>query len=434
LIAPIEVAGVASGLKAGFDRIGVDVELVFSQPHRFGYSSTSGRFTPRIWARLGAACFSQERKPTLLKLLIWKAWSVWVLAWALWRFDSFIFMFGNTITNSRFEPRLLSMLKRKVVMVYCGTDARPPYVDGQIFNDPKLNDPQTVIRLARKTAARVALHEKSGFTCINSPYTAQFHESRYVSWFAIGLPRLVPTAAKLKDAVSEQTGTRHGPVRILHSPSNSAVKGTSQILAALEEMKQRGYSFELSLLHDVSNETVLEEISKADLIIDQLYSDTPMASFAAEAAQFGKPILVAGYAASADLAELTRSPAPPTMFVQPDEIASALESLLSEPGLRGRLGQEAYAFAQGPWSPEAVAQRYMRLLEGEPPPEWLISPEDVYYVHGCGLSEADAQKFVRQIVTAGGASALQLDHKPTLRDAFLAFAAAGDPRDLQTQQ
>ena len=40
------------------------------------------------------------------------------------------------------------------------------------------------------------------------------------------------------------------------------------------------------------NDIVLAEIARSAFVIDQLYSDTPMAGFAAEAARLGKPAIV----------------------------------------------------------------------------------------------------------------------------------------------
>ena len=422
LIGPLEIAGIAGGLKAGFDRIGVEAELVFSQPHPFRYGASASRSViPRIWSRLGEACFGGRNGGPwrALLLLVWKAWSVCVLAWALWRFDGFIFLYGNTLTNSRLEAWCLAKLHKRVVVIYCGSDSRPPYIDGQAFWDASIDRPEAVAALAARVSSKIALYERHGFICVNSPFTAQFHGSPYVSWFAMGVARSFVRAPEPEPGA--------GPLRILHSPSNPPVKGTPHIVALVEELKRRGHALELVLLHKVPHDLVLGEIARADIVVDQLYSDTPMAVFALEAARCGKPVLVAGYAAWDDLAEVVRAPAPPSLFVRPEALGEALERLITDPGLRTRLGCEARAFVDSDWAPEAVATRYLRLLRDGPPDEWTIAPDAVVYLHGGGLAEDNARRAVAELVGACGPAALHLDHKPELRDAFLAFARGAEP-------
>lgn len=420
LIGPVEVAGIAAGLKAGFDRIGVDSALVFSQSHAFGYGSDEAApFTARVWRRLGDRYVAAGRAGSRLApawLLVWKAWSLWLLAWALWRFDAFIFLFGNTLTNTRLEAWLHARLGSRVVIVYCGADARPPYIDGQVYHDLKLSRPEAVARLAAKARGRIALHERHGFTAVNSPFTAHFHSRPVVSWFAMGVPR-----AAAEPAPPPQAADGNGPVRALHSPSNPAVKGTERIVEIVEELKRRGHAVELTLLRNVPNDRVFEEIARADFVIDQLYSDTPMAAFAAEAAHCGKTVLVGGYSAD-DFAGLVSAPAPPTLYVRPEAVAEAVERLVEDAPYRRRLGAVAREFMLSDWSSEAVARRYLRLLTGTAPPEWLIQPDSVLYLQGGGLTEEEARRSVAALIEAAGPGALQLDHKPALRDAFVAFA------------
>lgn len=45
----------------------------------------------------------------------------------------------------------------------------------------------------------------------------------------------------------------------------------------------------------MSNATVLQELQQCDFVIDELYSDVPLAMLATEAAIFGKPVIVGGY-------------------------------------------------------------------------------------------------------------------------------------------
>jgi hypothetical protein len=428
-IGPVEVSGIAAGLKGGFDSIGVDASVVLSQPHPFGYELPLERsWVADVWLKLGAPLLASRGSalPRRLGWALWKGWSVVVLLWSLGRFDAFIFLFGNTITNSRLEPRLLSLFGKKVAMVYCGSDARPPYVDGPTCLTPAAPTGAMLGRLAARIAGRVALHEEAGFFCVNNPFTAQFHRRSYLNWFAMGVPRLLSRPSSGAIDAAADVGER--PVRILHSPSNPTIKGTREIAAAVERLNANGHPVELVMLSGVPNERVQTELGACDLVADQLYSDTPMAGLAVEAAHHGKPSVVGGYAAVADLAAALPRGWDASLFVHPDSIGAAIERLVLDRALREDLGRRARDFVVREWSPETVAGRYLRLLSGHAPAEWYVAPEALVYVAGAGMPEAEARRSVARTVAAGGPSALGVDHNGRLREAFLAFARGpGEP-------
>ena len=83
---------------------------------------------------------------------------------------------------------------------------------------------------------------------------------------------------------------------ILHAPSNPEAKGTAKIISAIDSLKSTDKNFELILLEDQGNLEGLQAIRECDFVINKLYPDTHMAGFPCEAAWFGKPAIVGGYA------------------------------------------------------------------------------------------------------------------------------------------
>ncbi|MFT3956835.1 MAG: hypothetical protein QM722_21350 [Piscinibacter sp.] len=118
---------------------------------------------------------------------------------------------------------------------------------------------------------------------------------------------------------------------------------------------------------------------------------------------------------------------PPTCFVPPEQLEAALAALAGDRTERERLGAAAQAFVAGHWSPAAVGARLLRLLRGDIPAAWWREPAQVDHLQGCGLAESAARDRVRTLVERFGAGALQLDDKPVLRDAFIAFANGAHP-------
>lgn len=430
-VGPVEIAGIASGLVQGLRECSVDAQVMLSTPHPFQYGSEPVSWLIRVWQKIGAARTATPRQRLLRKLLLAVAHDLWgglVLARVLASFDAFIFIFGQTLTNSKFELWLLKRLGKKIVFIYCGSDSRPPYIDGArypglVSDDlPKIS---TVLRIVRRCKRKIRLHEHYADYVINSPTTAHFLERRYINWFAMGIPRVLPNFLPGSTAVSAKPGM----VRILHSPSNPLVKGTEAILSALDNLRKKGYLIDLIKIQGMPNEVVLRELAQCDFVVDQLYADTPLATFATEAAFFGKPAIVGGYFANTVADCLAAEDIPPSMFVLPDELESAIERLILDAELRRLLGERARQFVSTHWSLHGVARRYVQLLNDEVPDQWWCDPASVSYLEGCGLPRGRAKRLISLLVDRFGADALQLHDKPELEADFVKFAQ--EPREQE---
>lgn len=418
-VGPLEVAGIGAGWVEGLRTNGALADLVCAYTHRFAYSNeTAPARVVRWWAYWGSA---RAELPTsrpvakgfamaMQQLLSWG-----VLAWATRRYDAFVFLYGETITNTGLEIPLLRALGKRVVMVFVGSDARPPYIDGGWFPADQPFDLTAARDAAQRQQRKVTRLERHASVCVNAMATAHFHRRRFVDWFALGIPR---TAQPVVPVASSHV------IRALHSPSHPVLKGTAQIRAAVDRLRARALPIELITVEGRPNAEVKQALRDCDLAIDQLYSDTPMAAFATEAASVGRAVLVCGYNAGRINATAAGLPMPPTRFVHPDALESALEALVSDREARDTLAAEGHAFVARHWSPDAVAARLMRVLRGDIPKTWWCDPAKVDHLQGCGLSEAVTRTRVRQLIERFGISTLQLDDKPALREAFVAFAAA----------
>lgn len=189
----------------------------------------------------------------------------------------------------------------------------------------------------------------------------------------------------------------------------------------VQRLQARGVPLELTELVGQPNDRVLEALVDADMVVDQLYSDFPMAGFAAEAASLGRPALVGGYDSHSILARLPKEARPPTVFCPPDAIEDAVVHLTHDAIARRDLGSRAFEFVRDRWSAASVAERYQHLFRGDIPGEWWRDPGDVDMLHGACLSEHRARALIRAVVERGGPDALQLADKPPLEAAMLAF-------------
>ncbi|WP_341890090.1 hypothetical protein [Variovorax sp. YR752] len=416
-VGPLEVAGIGAGFVEGLRANGASADLVCAYAHRFAYSAQAvpARIV-RWWAHWGTrrAALPASRPVAkgfafgLQQLIGWA-----VLAWAVRRYDAFVFLYGETITNTGLELNLLRWLGKRTVVVFVGSDARPPYIDGGWFPADRPFDLDAVRLAAARQQRKVTRLERQASLCVNALATAHFHRRRFVDWFALGIPRAAQAAAPAPNGTT---------LRALHSPSHPVLKGTARIRAVVEALRAKGVAIELVTIEGRPNAEVMQALRDCDLAIDQLYSDTPMAAFATEAASVGRAVLIGGYNAGRVAADASGLPMPPTRFVHPDSLETALEALAADRAERERLGAQAHAFVAGHWSPAAVGARLLCLLRDDIPPVWWREPAQVTHLHGCGLAEDAARDRVRSLIDRFGAGALQLDDKPALREAFIAFA------------
>lgn len=442
-----EVSGYFSRLRKGLEDLGVECVHVSLQPHRFGYSGgqRSSFFPSFACATVRWRLHASNRGPFIraILLILTLLSRMLLFIWAIVRFDTFVLGAGSSFFRF-LELPLLRLFGKRVVYTLHGTDARPPYIDGffqpehyELRQDPAEETKGAMsvkrsarmvegyIRIAARRRRQLRQIERHAHVVICGPSYSHFLTRPFVSFYSVGIPLIVSQNQVRRDERS------HEKVEILHAPSYAPGKGTDQIRAIMAALEAQGLSIEYREITGRPNSEVLAEIERSDLVVDQLYSDTPMAGFAAEAASLGKPAAVGGYYSQVMQTHLAGDQIPPTSYCHPDELQETVGMLVKNQEKRLWLGHAARNFVLENWSAQTVAGRFLRLLEGAPPSEWLIDPMRVMYLQGCGLSERQAKANVAAVIRTGGVEALQLSHKPELEKLFLEFAKS-EITDVQT--
>jgi glycosyltransferase involved in cell wall biosynthesis len=246
------------------------------------------------------------------------------------------------------------------------------------------------------------------------------HEQPVVAFLIIGIPR-TPLATPPRPRSS-------GPVRIVHAPSHPVAKGTARIREAVEAVLASGRDVEYVELVGVPNEHVRHELARCDFVVDSAYSDTPMAGLAADAALFGRPTIVGGYAWDETRRFTRDADLPPSHCCNPRDLRAAIEMLVDDEEYRLELGRRAHAFVSERWSSTAVAERFLRLFDGPAPAEWLCDPREIRYLGGWGQSQRRSRELTRATIDVFGVGALQLRDKPELERLYVDFARVTDAR------
>ena len=191
----------------------------------------------------------------------------------------------------------------------------------------------------------------------------------------------------------------------------------------MNRLRARGHDLTLVMIVGRPPREVLAALADCDFVIDELYSDTPVAAFATEAAAFGKPAVVGMH----DVEPLRRTVPPgmfpPSLVCHPDGLDEAVEKLVVDEAYRRRLGAEAQAYVREHWSADIVATRFLRLASGDVPGEWMFDPSDLRYVHGWGLTLSRLRQVIAGTVAEGGFEALGISDKPELLQRFRELVA-----------
>ena len=406
-----ETAGYCSGLVAGFRALGLRADHLNLGADPRGYAAEPPPRRARIVRWLAARRRSGPGPRAAWTAFHRLAMSL-LLVHSLLRYDAFVFRAGDSFLGLR-DLALLRRLGKPVAVVFFGSDSRPSYLNGaEVARDG------SGIGLAVQTAAKrrmVERTERDAGAIVCHVMSAQLHSRRAVAFLAVGIPRESWGVAPLPS---------DGTIRVLHAPSLASGKGTEVIRRAVDAVRAAGVNVELEAISGRPNHEVIGAIERSHFVIDQLYSDTPMAGFAAEAAARGRPAIVGGLGWDDLRAATPPEMVPPAHLCHPDQLTEAIERLATDHEYREELGERAHRFVAERWMPEAVAARLVAVLRGGAPAEWWFEPAAIASVGGAGMPLDRVAAAVRAVIEAGGAGALKVGDKPDLERRLVEMATS----------
>jgi len=418
-----EIAGYCHSLRDGFDNLGYNCTFMNTHAHPYDYLDDKGRINYLVDLFLFVENKRKESYKSQLFLNRYflhyfaKVMRFLLFLWAIISFDVFIFVSHSTFFGNKMDLPILKFFRKKIIFVFLGSDARPPYINGFKIAQIGKSNIEWYIRSTRQKKQNLCFVEKYSDHIINIPSINYFHEMPFINFFAIGFPKSIST-----NFLSNSNYSSGKTIKILHSPSNLQGKGTDIIREIIIKMQNKGYGIEFVELTNQPNAVVLESLLSCDFVVDQLYSDTPLAGFATEAAFFGKPAVVGGYYADYIWNDVPLDYIPPSEYVHPGNLEQAIEKLIVNEKYREKLGKKARHFAESYLKPELVATRYLRLINDDAPDEWYCDPNTIQYLHGAGLSEQHGKEMVASMIREGGLKSLCLEDKPELEKLFLEFS------------
>lgn len=342
LQAPYNIANVAWGTALGLRSLGQEAEVWQVEPNKYAFPcDRTFPFPPPDWR-------------TFLKLI----------DEALDSFDAYHFHYGGSLVPRQrgsvpalWDLPLYRNAGKRVVFTFHGSDVRigSVYAAGNRWwtlpADPARDDAiRKRLELCRTYADRLF---------VTSPIDRVWVPEAYLH------PRVVLTSE-----IRYAGPTVRAHPRVVHAPSNRAVKGTEYLLAAVESLRSDGIDIDLTLLENLPHQQLLEEIAGADIVIDNLILGD-YGVIGLEAMAMGKTVVCR-------LADEVRDEmgSVPVVPADPKRVARVLKEVVSDRALREELGPRARSYVEEHHSPRAAAEAVMsayslRLAEITPGfPDW----------------------------------------------------------------
>ncbi|MCW0190485.1 MAG: hypothetical protein OJJ55_04225 [Rhodococcus sp.] len=158
------------------------------------------------------------------------------------------------------------------------------------------------------------------------------------------------------DVVAPRTD---GPIRILHAPSDESTKGSAQVYAAIDALKEK-YPIEFLVVKGVTHERAMQMYREADFVIDQLLYGW-YGGFAVEVMAMGKP--VGAYIREEDLHFVPQAMVAdlPVIRLHGDTLTTDLEAAILERDRWPEIGTRSRRFVEKWHDPVRIAHALARI-------------------------------------------------------------------------
>jgi glycosyltransferase involved in cell wall biosynthesis len=258
-------------------------------------------------------------------------------AWALRHADVFVTSFsGGFLSATRLrdlEARLLRLAGKKLVVFPYGSDIAVAGHLGPIEQAMAVDYPG-LIAAAGDIRARVDWFCDNADVVVRTlqPGYLPRHDVLWPSVLAIDTDRFAPPAAE-----RGRGDGRNGEVVVVHAPNHRELKGTAEVIAAVEALRGEGLDVRLELLERRPNDEVRAALRRGDVLVDQLLCGFGM--FAVEGLACGIPVVSCLRWMAPELLEHPSIATSPIVDAATDDVVDRLRELVTDPARRLALGR-----------------------------------------------------------------------------------------------
>jgi glycosyltransferase involved in cell wall biosynthesis len=248
---------------------------------------------------------------------------------------SLVHYHGGVILRSHWhhliEGKLLAKKQIPMIMSFGGSDAR-------IVSEARAKNPYFFRQPDEQRDDRIRAYLKSisryvryvATDCEMISYVESYFDQCFIFRQPIDLQAITFNVPQLDR-----------PPVILHTPTNTSVKGTQYILAAVEKLQTDGYNFEFKLKRQLTQRQTHEEIAKCDIYVDELLCGSYGVT-AVEAMAAGKPTL--SYIRPDLVSKYPNEM--PLVDANPDTLYGKLKELICDTALRAELSYRGRKYVE----------------------------------------------------------------------------------------
>ncbi len=149
-----------------------------------------------------------------------------------------------------------------------------------------------------------------------------------------------------------------GSIRIVHAPTDRAMKGTPMIEAAISELAKT-WPIEFILLQNMPKAELWRRVTQADIVIDQCLLGW-YGAFATEAMALGKPVMAFIRDADRDVVPPAMMDELPVLDLHPDRLVADIEAALERRLEWAEIGQQGAGFVRRWHDAEVIASAMIR--------------------------------------------------------------------------
>lgn len=257
-------------------------------------------------------------------------------------YDYFNFYGGVSLLPYGLDLPLLRLFNKKIIMVYCGSEARLICVEEQ------RNPYAYLLKITKNNpiydARKVRMMKWHGLWANKVMAPRNLYDSviKVIDGKKIDRKIWLHNVGFDTDMCDEAViRTANAVPVIIHAPSEKGIKGTRFVNEAIDELRRRGIPFEYKELHGVSNKEVHKQIKLSDIVIDQFLLGA-IGTFSFEGMGLGKPVVsyIVPDVVVRDMPDC------PVYHANIDNLADRLQDLLVDRELREQLGRRGVAFVK----------------------------------------------------------------------------------------
>ena len=333
-------AGYGTRLLKGFRDIGVTADLYLQGSHPWGFDIPEAKYV------------KYPSKRWLQRLYV-----RYFLLKCLFKYDAFLFISPDTLIKDYKDFKYYKFLKKKTLMVFTGCDILQPQLTYQPhipysschecvqeFRDFVGCVPETKIYRTQKL-------EKLVDVIMTDKVIADSLTRDFV--------QVIPPIY-IDDYPKEIPQTHNEIPVILHAPSNQGYKGTKHLISAIEKLENE-FKFEFRLVQNVKLKELYQEISRADIVVDQMIQGW-LGLLPLEAMMYEKPVVC--YIREDVIKELPKdfpilNANPKTIY---DVLKKFLQSYKKNPEEYHKIGKASRKYVEKYHDARKVARKYADLL------------------------------------------------------------------------